>query len=54
MYLIPDKNCQICGAGDMKWDPTVLEENAEKSLLMYEIRVIKESMKPDQLQNLKK
>ena len=34
----------------MKWDPTVLEENVEKSLFRYEIRVIKKSMKPDQVQ----
>ena len=34
----------------MKWDPTVLEENFEKSLFRYETRVIKESMMPDQLQ----
>ena len=34
----------------MKWDPTVLEQNVEKSLFKYETRVIKESMKPDQVQ----
>ena len=50
LHLIPDKNYQICEARDMKWDPTVLKENAEKSFFGYETRVIKESMKPDQLQ----
>ena len=50
LYLIPDKNCQICQAGDMKWDPTVLGENAEKSLFRYETRMIKGSMKPELVQ----
>ena len=43
LHLIPDKNCQICQAGDLKWDPTVLKEIAEKSLFRYETRVIKGS-----------
>ena len=50
LHLISDKNCQISEAGDMKWDPAVLEENAEKSLFRYETRVIKGSMKPEQVQ----
>ena len=50
LHLIPDKNCQICEARDNKWDPTVIEQNAEKSLFRYETRVIKDSMKPDQVQ----
>ena len=50
LHLIPDKNSQICQAGDMRWDPTVLEENAEKYLFRYETRVIKGSMKPEQVQ----
>ena len=54
LHLIPDKNCQICQARDMKWDPTVLEESAEKSLFRYETRVIKGCMKPEQVQELKK
>ena len=35
----------------MKWDPTELEKNVEKSLFKYATRVIKESMKPDQVQD---
>ena len=34
----------------MKWDPTVLKENGEKSLFRYEARVIKGSMKLEQVQ----
>ena len=34
----------------MKWDPTVLEENFEKSLFRYETKVIKKNMKPELVQ----
>ena len=54
LHLIPDKNCQICQAGDLKWDPTVLEENTEKTLFRYETRVIKGNMKLEQVRSLKK
>ena len=45
LHLIPEKNCQICDAGDNQWDPTVIQKDAEKSLFWYETRVIKECMK---------
>ena len=41
LHLIPDKKCQICDAGDNKWDLTVIEQNAEKSLFRYETRGLK-------------
>ena len=50
LHLILNKTCKICEARDNKWDSTVLKQNAEKSLFRYEAIVIKESMKPDQVQ----
>ena len=34
----------------MKWDPTVLEEDAERSLFRYKTKVIKKTMKPELVQ----
>ena len=50
LHLVPDQNCQICEVGDMKWDPTVFEEGGERSLFRYETKVIKKTMKPEQVQ----
>ena len=50
LHLVPDQNCQICEVGDMKWDPTVIEQDAERSLFRYETKVIKKNMKPELVQ----
>ena len=36
LHLVPYQNCWICEVGDMKWNLTVLEEDAERSLFRYE------------------
>ena len=37
----------------MKWDPTVLKEDAARSLFRYKTKVIKKTMKPE-LKGVKK
>ena len=34
----------------MKWDPTVLKEDAARSLFRYKTKVIKKTMKPELVQ----
>ena len=34
----------------MKWDPTVLEEDTERSLFRFKTKVIKKTMKPELVQ----
>ena len=50
--LIPKQNCQMCKVGDMKWDPTVLKEDAEKSLFRFKTKVIKKTMKPELVEEI--
>ena len=35
LHLVPDQNCQVCEVRETKWDPTVHEEDAERSLFRY-------------------